>query len=377
MKEFFIEIGQTFSEFFKSTGIAGLDIPSIIMMIVALVLIYLAITKEFEPYLLIPIAIGMLLVNFPGNQLLNKNDDGFLAFIQDGLKVYPQLIFLAVGATTDFGPLMANPKSVILGGAAQVGIFITLIGAVILGFNAGEAAAIGIIGGADGPTSIYTSQLFAPNLLSAITVSAYSYMALVPIIQPFIIKLMTTKKERMIHMPQVREVSQFERIVFPIIVMIIVILIIPSTASLIGMLMFGNLIKESGVVSKLTETAGNALLYIITILLGLSVGAQASAANFLNFETLKILALGLFAFSMATACGVLGGKVMNVITKGNFNPMIGAAGVSAMPMAARVVHKLGQEEDPSNFLLMHAMGTNVAGQVGSAVAAGVILALFA
>ncbi|HHU80419.1 MAG: sodium ion-translocating decarboxylase subunit beta [Bacilli bacterium] len=377
MKEFFIEIGQTFSEFFKSTGIAGLDIPSIIMMIVALVLIYLAITKEFEPYLLIPIAIGMLLVNFPGNQLLNKNDDGFLAFIQDGLKVYPQLIFLAVGATTDFGPLMANPKSVILGGAAQVGIFITLIGAVILGFNAGEAAAIGIIGGADGPTSIYISQLFAPNLLSAITVSAYSYMALVPIIQPFIIKLMTTKKERMIHMPQVREVSQFERIVFPIIVMIIVILIIPSTASLIGMLMFGNLIKESGVVSKLTETAGNALLYIITILLGLSVGAQASAANFLNFETLKILALGLFAFSMATACGVLGGKVMNVITKGNFNPMIGAAGVSAMPMAARVVHKLGQEEDPSNFLLMHAMGTNVAGQVGSAVAAGVILALFA
>jgi oxaloacetate decarboxylase beta subunit len=319
----------------------------------------------------------MLLVNFPGNQLLNKNDDGFLAFIQDGLKVYPQLIFLAVGATTDFGPLMANPKSVILGGAAQVGIFITLIGAVILGFNAGEAAAIGIIGGADGPTSIYISQLFAPNLLSAITVSAYSYMALVPIIQPFIIKLMTTKKERMIHMPQVREVSQFERIVFPIIVMIIVILIIPSTASLIGMLMFGNLIKESGVVSKLTETAGNALLYIITILLGLSVGAQASAANFLNFETLKILALGLFAFSMATACGVLGGKVMNVITKGNFNPMIGAAGVSAMPMAARVVHKLGQEEDPSNFLLMHAMGTNVAGQVGSAVAAGVILALFA
>lgn len=377
MKEFFIEIGQTFSEFFKSTGIAGLDISSIIMMIVALVLIYLAITKEFEPYLLIPIAIGMLLVNFPGNQLLNKNDDGFLAFIQDGLKVYPQLIFLAVGATTDFGPLMANPKSVILGGAAQVGIFITLIGAVILGFNAGEAAAIGIIGGADGPTSIYISQLFAPNLLSAITVSAYSYMALVPIIQPFIIKLMTTKKERMIHMPQVREVSQFERIVFPIIVMIIVILIIPSTASLIGMLMFGNLIKESGVVSKLTETAGNALLYIITILLGLSVGAQASAANFLNFETLKILALGLFAFSMATACGVLGGKVMNVITKGNFNPMIGAAGVSAMPMAARVVHKLGQEEDPSNFLLMHAMGTNVAGQVGSAVAAGVILALFA
>lgn len=376
MKDFFLEIGQTFNEFFKSTGIAGLDLPSVVMMIVAIILIYLAIAKEFEPYLLIPIAIGMLLVNFPGNQLLNKNDDGFLAYLQMGLKIYPQLIFLAVGATTDFGPLMANPKSIILGGAAQIGIFITIIGAVLLGFNAGEAASIGIIGGADGPTSIYISQLFAPNLLPAITVSAYSYMALVPIIQPFVIKLMTTKKERMIHMPQVREVTQFERIVFPLIVMIIVILIIPSTASLIGMLMFGNLIKESKVVSKLTETAGNSLLYLITILLGLSVGAQATAANFLNWGTIKILALGLFAFAMATACGVLGGKAMNVITKGKFNPMIGAAGVSAMPMAARVVHKIGQEEDPSNFLLMQAMGVNVAGQVGSAVAAGVILALF-
>ena len=376
--------------FFQSGGWKNL-----IMIAVAFVLLYLAIFRDFEPYLLIPIGFGMLLTNFPGlTEIFTKTEvldpitgkgtgvyeySGLLGVLYVGVKtgIYPCLIFLGIGATTDFGPLIANPKSMILGAAAQIGIFITFLAAIALPiFDAKEASAIGIIGGADGPTAILVTKELAPHLLPAISVAAYSYMALVPVIQPPIIRMLTTKKERLIKMEQLREVTKVERILFPIIVTTVVVLLIPSCAPLIGCLMLGNLIKECGVVPKLLENASNALLYIVTILLGVCVGATAQADVFLRTETLLIFGLGIVAFSVATAGGVLIGKIMCVATKGKINPMIGAAGVSAVPMAARVVHKEGVKEDPTNFLLMHAMGPNVAGVIGSAVAAGILLTLF-
>ncbi len=369
-----------FASFFVNDGWKNL-----IMIVIACALLYLAIKKEYEPYLLIPIATGMLLVNlFPGIMVGYDRETGeFLGeaglfdYLYLGVRyeIYPCLIFLGIGATTDFGPLIANKKTMLLGGAAQIGIFATFIGAILMGFSYEQAASIGIIGGADGPTAILVTTKLAPELLGAIAVAAYSYMALVPIIQPPIIRLLTTKKERKIKMEQLRPVSKREKIMFPIIVTIITVLIVPSCAPLIGMLMFGNLIKESGVVPNLVHTAANALLYIVTILLGLSVGATATGSSFLTLETIKIFALGICAFALSTASGVLGGKVMCWATHGKVNPMIGAAGVSAVPMAARVVQKEGQREDPENFLLMHAMGPNVAGVIGSAIAAGILLTL--
>lgn len=459
-------IWTTIVEFFKSSGIAGFFVTggwaNLVMILVALVLLYLAIKKDFEPYLLLPIAFGMLLVNLPlvGQEIFNKGattynaiqfaakagltdaqvnyiftelgnpegiytthqiadlvgssefltkapaDLGFNSTIVNNIKniynydysgmfgylyygvkwgIYPCLIFLCIGATTDFGPLIANKKTMLLGAAAQIGIFITFIGAIAIGknglgwtgFDARVASSIGIIGGADGPTAILVTSKLAPEYLASIAIVAYSYMALVPVIQPPIIRLLTTKKERMIKMEAPREVSKREKILFPIIVTIVAVLIVPSAGALIGCLMLGNLIKESGVVPKITETLSNSLMYIVTILLGVCVGCTADAATFLTTETLLIFALGILAFSIATASGVLGGKLMCKLTGGKVNPMIGAAGVSAVPMAARVVHKEGVKEDPSNFLLMHAMGPNVAGVIGSAVAAGVLLLLFA
>ena len=454
---------ETIKAFFMNSGIAGFFQQggwlNIIMILIAGVLIFLAIKKKFEPYLLLPIAFGMLLVNLPfvGKEIFAKgateynqfsfaakagltadqskylfeqlgtanattkalynlvNDSNFLAncpqefgftaeivsniknvyssdytgifgFLYYGVKwgIYPCLIFLCIGATTDFGPLIANKKTMLLGAAAQLGIFITFVGAIVLGknvlgitqFDARIASAIGIIGGADGPTAILVTSKLAPEYLSSIAIVAYSYMALVPVIQPPIIRLLTTKKERQIRMEAPREVSKKEKILFPIIVTVITVLIVPSAAPLIGCLMLGNLIKESGVVPKITETLSNSLMYIITILLGVCVGCTADAATFLRLDTLLIFALGIFAFALATAFGVLGGKLMCLFTKGKVNPMIGAAGVSAVPMAARVVHKEGLREDPNNFLLMHAMGPNVAGVIGSAVAAGILLLLF-
>lgn len=450
LKEFAYQSGIV--QFFE-----GGNWKNLIMLCIAVLLLYLAIFKDAEPYLLIPIGFGMLLVNFPGaevylknvvnidsyydvNSLANylnisieqseaifkelgcfeanrvilkdvidllvydggltdyainlfSNDEigknvlsvlttyeykGLLGTLYVGVKkeLYPCLIFLGIGATTDFGPLIANPKSMLLGAAAQFGIFVTLIGALALGYTGPEAASIGIIGGADGPTAILTTTKLAPDLLPAISVAAYSYMALVPFIQPPIIRLLTTKKERQIKMEQLREVSKTEKIIFPIMVTLVVVLLVPSCAPLVGMLMLGNLIKESGVVPKLLETASNAMLYIVTIILGLCVGATASADVFLSINTLEIFGLGIIAFSFATAGGVLLGKLMCVLTGGKINPMIGAAGVSAVPMAARVVHKECVKEDPTNFLLMHAMGPNVAGVIGSAVAAGILISYF-
>ena len=393
------KIIDIFIEFAKSTGIAMFFADggwkNLIMIVLACILLFLAIKKKFEPYLLLPIAFSMLLVNLPGagdelfvktgistldnpSSITEYSYSGLFGYLYYGVKwgIYPCLIFLCIGATTDFAPLIANKKTMLLGAAAQVGIFITFIGAILLGFIEMEASSIGIIGGADGPTAILVTSKMAPELLSAISIAAYSYMALVPVILPPVIKLLTTKKERAIKMEQTREVSKTEKILFPIIVAIVVILIVPSCAPLIGCLMLGNLIKESEVVPKLTETLSNSLLYIVTILLGLSVGATASADTFLTLGTLKIFGLGILAFTIATASGVLAGKLMCVLTKGKVNPMIGAAGVSAVPMAARVVQKVGKEEDPSNFLLMHAMGPNVAGVIGSAVAAGALMLLF-
>ncbi len=384
---------ETIVEFFKQSGIAAFfqegGWKNLIMIIIACVLLFLAIKKDFEPYLLLPIAFGMLLVNLPGlgKDIFDTTTDvygqthysGLLGYLYYGVKlgIYPCLIFLCIGATTDFGPLIGNKKTMLLGAAAQLGIFITFIGAVILGFTPQEASAIGIIGGADGPTAILVTTKLAPALLPSISIAAYSYMALVPVIQPPIIKLLTTKKERLIRMDsEVQEVSKRERIMFPIIVTLVTVLLVPSCAPLIGCLMLGNLVKESGVVPNITDTLSKALLYTVTIILGLCVGATANAANFLSLNTIKIFALGIFAFATATAGGVLGGKLMCKLTHGKVNPMIGAAGVSAVPMAARVVHKMGQKEDPENFLLMHAMGPNVAGVIGSAVAAGVLLLLF-
>ncbi len=363
-------------DFFASSGLAQLNGSSLIMITIALFFLWLAIFKKYEPYLLIPISFGMLLVNLPSNGLMEQG--GLLKLLYMGIEygIYPSLIFLGVGAATDFGPLIANPKSMLLGAAAQFGIFFAFLGALLLGYNALEAASIGIIGGADGPTAIYLTSKLADHLLGPIALAAYSYMALVPVIQPPIIKLLTTKEERQIKMTQLRPVSKLEKILFPIAVTIIVILLVPSASPLIGMLMFGNLIKEVGIVPNLVEVAKNAIMYTVTILIGLTVGAKADAKTFLDPKTLGIIALGLMAFSIGTAAGVIAGKIMNKFSKTPVNPMIGAAGVSAVPMAARVVQKCGQEEDPSNFLLMHAMGPNVAGVIGSAVAAGVLLNFF-
>lgn len=366
-----------FIQFFQ-----GDNYKFLIMIIVALVLMYLAIAKKYEPLLLLPIAFGMLLVNLPGNGLMKEaigdENGGLLYYLYYGNKygIFPPIIFMGVGALTDFGPLIANPKSMILGAAAQFGIFAAFLGAILLGFDLNVAASIGIIGGADGPTAIYTTTQLAPKYLSTIAVAAYSYMALVPIIQPPIMRLLTTKEERAIKMEQLRVVSKKEKIIFPIFTAALVILILPSTASLIGMLMLGNLFRESGVTEKLASHASEALMYIVSIFIGLTVGATTSADEFLTLDTLGVLALGLFAFAFSTASGVIFGKIMCKVTKGKVNPLIGAAGVSAVPMAARVAQKVGQEENPNNYLLMHAMGPNVAGVIGSAIASGIFLSLY-
>lgn len=362
-------------------GVWGL----VLMLGIACFLVYLAVVKQYEPMLLLGIAFGMFLINIPGaHEVLFEAPNletgakgGLLYFLYKGvdLVIFPPLIFLGIGAMTDFGPLIANPKSMLLGAAAQIGIFITFIGALLLGFTPQEAGAIGIIGGADGPTAIYVTVKLAPDLLSAISIAAYSYMALVPVIQPPIMKLLTTKKERLIKMEQLRPVSKKEKIMFPIVVTAVIGIVLPTALPLIGMLMLGNIMKESGVVPRLTKTASNELINIITIFLGLCVGSKAYAPVFLTWKTLGILFLGIFAFSLGTAGGVLLGKLMNKLSGGKINPLIGAAGVSAVPMAARVAQDVGRQYDPDNYLLMHAMGPNVAGVIGSAVAAGVLLAI--
>ena len=361
----------------------GIDWRNYVMILVAFVFLYLAIKKGYEPLLLVPIAFGMLLANIYPLIIAEPATEGAAGgllhyfFMLDEWSILPSLIFLGVGAMTDFGPLIANPKSFLLGAAAQFGIFAAYILALLWGFNGGEAAAISIIGGADGPTSIFLAgKLQQGHLMGSIAVATYSYMSLVPIIQPPIMKLLTTKKEREIKMEQLRPVSKLERILFPIVVTVVVCLILPSTAPLVGMLMLGNLFKESGVVGQLTETASNALMYIVVILLGTSVGATTTGSAFLNVATLKIVVLGLVAFAFGTAAGVLFGKLMCLVTRGKINPLIGSAGVSAVPMAARVSQKVGADADPTNFLLMHAMGPNVAGVIGTAVAAGVFMAIY-
>lgn len=376
----------------RSTGFAGITLGTILMLAVSFVLFYLAIVKQFEPLLLVPIAFGVLLTNLPfanmmmppvlevKDNLIHTVEPGgllYYLFQGDHLGIFPPLIFMGVGAMTDFGPLIANPKSLLLGAAAQFGIFLTFVGAIMSGlFTAQEAASIGIIGGADGPTAIFLSSRLAPHLLGPIAIAAYSYMALVPIIQPPIMRLLTTKEERTIRMTQLREVSRKEKIIFPIIVTVVVSLMVPPAATLIGMLMLGNLFRECGVTGRLEDTAKNALINIITIFLGVTVGATATAEQFLKLETIAILCLGVLAFGVGTASGVLLAKIMNKFFHMNINPLIGSAGVSAVPMAARVSQVVGQKADPGNFLLMHAMGPNVAGVIGSAVAAGVMLSLF-
>ncbi len=356
---------------------------NVIMIIVALFFVYLAIVKKFEPLLLLPIAFGMLLVNIPGAAGLAIKPGGTetpgllgIMYMGDEMGIFPPLIFLGVGVMTDFGPLIANPKSLLLGAAAQLGIFIAFLGALALGFSPEQASSIGIIGGADGPTAIFTTTQLAPEILDRVAVAAYSYMALIPIIQPPIMKLLTTKKERAIKMEQLRPVSKTEKIVFPILVSILVIVILPSTASLIGMLMLGNLLKVCGVTEKIAHHASEALMYCLSLFIGLSVGATTNGATFLTPDTLKIVVLGLVAFMVSTAGGVIFGKLMCKLTGGKINPLIGAAGVSAVPMAARVAQNVGKEENPNNYLLMHAMGPNVAGVIGSAIASGIFLALF-
>lgn len=429
-------LGESLGNFVSSMGFANIQWQQIVMLIVACLLLYLAIVKKFEPLLLVPIAFGMILANLPNTgitdhayELVNLvpkdvlppealeglsgqayeeavraaqqaaadtgaaiqgganyvithgqgyENGGLLYYLYQGVKlgIYPPLIFMGVGAMTDFGPLIANPKSLILGAAAQIGIFITFIGALLLGFNGAEAGSIGIIGGADGPTAIFTTSKLAPHLLGPIAVAAYSYMALVPVIQPPFMKLLTTKKERQIEMKQLREVSKTEKIIFPIVVTIFISLLLPSAAPLIGMLMLGNLFRECLVTDRLSKTAQNELINIVTIFLGVTVGATTVGETFLKLQTLYIVALGLFAFICGTCGGVLLAKLMNKLSGGKINPLIGSAGVSAVPMAARVSQKVGQEANPKNFLLMHAMGPNVAGVIGSAVAAGVLLSLF-
>lgn len=391
---------ETIQGIINSSGFTAMTWQQGVMILVSFVLLYLAIAKKFEPLLLLPIAFGMFLANLPMGELYHPElfagvtvdygavlqKGGLLDMLYLGVKlgIYPPLIFLGIGCMTDFGPLIANPKSFLLGAAAQLGIFLTFIGAMALGtyfpdvfaFGGAEAASIGIIGGADGPTAIYVTKTLAPHLLGSIAVAAYSYMALVPIIQPPIMKLLTTKKQRSVVMKQLRPVSKIEKIVFPIVVTLVVSLLVPDAAPLVGMLMLGNQMRESGVVERLVKTAQNELMNIITIFLGVSVGATAVGENFLSPETLAIIALGLIAFSFGTAGGVLFGDLMYVLTKGKVNPLIGSAGVSAVPMAARVSQKVGQQANPTNFLLMHAMGPNVAGVIGSAVAAGVLLSIF-
>lgn len=381
-------LGVGVQGFFESMGLMEVTIGQIIMLLISFVLLYLAIVKKFEPLLLLPISFGMLLANLPlagltAEPIGTYGEDGFQAggllyYLYLGVKlgIYPPLIFMGVGAMTDFGPLIANPRSILLGAAAQLGIFFVFIGAILLGFTGPEAASIGIIGGADGPTAIYLTSKLAPHLLGPIAVAAYSYMALVPIIQPPIMRALTTKKERSIVMEQLRPVSKREKIIFPILVTVLVTLILPSAGALIGMLMLGNLLQESGVTERLSKTVQNELMNIVTIFLGVTVGSTASAEAFLNINTILILFLGLLAFSFGTAGGVLLGKLMCKLTGGKVNPLIGSAGVSAVPMAARVSQVVGQKENPGNFLLMHAMGPNVAGVIGSAVAAGLLLSIF-
>lgn len=409
MSQILVEVNQ----FLMTTGLAAMNYKQAIMIVVSCVLLYLAIAKGFEPLLLIPIAFGMLLVNLPLAGVMDgprsivslitpdgvspdklqemaahgkfyfetktETPGGLMYYLSMGTKlgIFPPLIFLGVGAMTDFSPLIANPKSLLLGAAAQFGIFFTFLGAILLGFNAQEAASIGIIGGADGPTAIFLTNKLAPHLLGPIAVAAYSYMALVPVIQPPIMKALTTENERKIVMKQLRVVSKKEKIIFPIVVTIVVSLILPTAATLVGLLMLGNLFKESMVTDRLSETASNNMINIVTIMLGTAVGASANADQFLRAETIKIIVLGVTAFGIGTAAGVILAKILNVFSKSNpINPLIGSAGVSAVPMAARVSNKVGREYNPANFLLMHAMGPNVAGVIGSAVAAGVLLTLF-
>ena len=373
---------DTINELIQTSGFLSLTIQEIIVIMLALVLIFLAVSKNYEPYLLIPIGFGMLLANLPLTGLMDPatatENGGLLHYLYQGvgLGIFPPLIFLCLGASTDFGPLIANPKTLLLGGAAQFGIFAAFFGALALGMTPSESAAIGIIGGADGPTAIYISSQLAEHILPTIAIAAYSYMALVPIIQPPIMRALTTEKERTTVMKQARPVSQKEKIIFPIVVTLFVSLLIPSAASLVGMLMLGNLIRESKVVPLITTTLENSMMYIITILLGVSVGASADAATLLSLDTIKIIFLGLFAFVIGTTSGVLMGKLMYKITKGKINPLIGSAGVSAVPMAARVAQSEGIKANPNNYLLMHAMGPNVAGVIGSAVAAGILLSFF-
>ncbi len=389
-----MEILNALSKIIDKSSFSVIDIKTLIMYVIVAVLFYLAVVKKFEPLLLIPIAFGILLANIPLAGLFHSDffinntgaidwkalaqNGGLIDYLYLGVKlgIYPPLIFMGVGAMTDFSPLIANPNSILLGAAAQFGVFVAFIGALLLGFTVPQAASIGIIGGADGPTAIYVTKTLAPELLSAIAIAAYSYMALVPFIQPPIMKLFTTKKMRATVMDQLRPVSKGEQIVFPIIVTLVTSLILPDATPLVGMLMLGNLFKVSGVTERLSKTAGNELINIVTILLGVSVGATCNAADFLSPRTLYIIGLGLCAFAFATFGGVIFGDLMYLISKGKINPLIGSAGVSAVPMAARVSQVVGQKENPSNFLLMHAMGPNVAGVIGSAVTAGVFLALF-
>ncbi|NMW84482.1 sodium ion-translocating decarboxylase subunit beta [Peptoniphilus sp. AGMB00490] len=373
---------ETLQGILSESGFAGLQWQNVVMFIVSFILLYLAIKKEFEPLLLLPIAFGMLLRNLPLAGLMDVGDpwqsSGVLAIMYNGVKsnLFPCLIFMGVGAMTDFGPLIANPISLLLGSAAQFGIYVAFIVAVKLGFTGPEAASIGIIGGADGPTAIFTTSQLAPHLLAPIAVAAYSYMALIPMIQPPIMKALTTEKERKTVMTSLRKVSKLEKIIFPVVVVLFTSLLLPDVAPLLGMLMLGNLFKESGVVNRLSDTVQNALMNIVTIMLGTTVGATADGTTFLQPATIKIIALGLMAFCFATAGGVIFGKILYIVTGGKINPLIGSAGVSAVPMAARVSQVEGRKYNPTNFLLMHAMGPNVAGVIGSAVAAGVFLILF-
>jgi oxaloacetate decarboxylase beta subunit len=384
-------IQESLINFLESTGFAGLTWETIIMIFIACVLLYLAIVKQFEPLLLLPIAFGMLLTNLPGAAMFNSDlfagghvhwesfvqKGGLLDYLYLGVKlgIYPCLIFVGVGAMTDFGPMLANPKSLLLGAAAQIGIFATYLAAIGLNFTPQEAGSIGIIGGADGPTAIFLTSKLAPHLLGPIAVAAYSYMALVPVIQPPIMRLLTTKKERMIKMKQLRIVSKKEKIIFPIFATAFISLLLPPAAPLVGSLLLGNLMRESGVVERLSKTVQNEMMNIVTIFLGITVGATATAGAFLNMQTMMIMVIGVLAFSVGTGSGVLLAKLMNLFLKEKINPLIGSAGVSAVPMAARVSQVVGQEEDPGNFLLMHAMGPNVAGVIGSAVAAGLLLSM--
>jgi len=373
-----LTFGNAATKIIGSTGFSSLTIGDGTMILVACVLLYLAIWKKFEPLLLLPIGFGCLLANLPFSMMASTDSGGLLNFFYQGVKheILPPLVFLGVGALTDFGPLLANPTTLLLGAAAQIGVYTTLVGAVFLGFDLKEASAIGIIGGADGPTSIFIATKLAPHLLAPIAVAAYSYMSLVPLIQPPIMRWLTTAEERKIKMAQLKPISQTVKIIFPVAVTIVCCLMLPGVTPLLGMLMLGNLFRESGVTARLHETAETHLINIVTILLALAVGSSMTAESFLRLETMKIIILGLLAFCVATAGGVIFAKIMSKLSGGKINPLIGSAGVSAVPMAARVSQKVGADEDRSNFLLMHAMGPNVAGVIGSAVAAGVFISLF-